>query len=699
MINPDVKGMMPYKLLFSEGRIGSVTVRNRVVLPPLEVGMANFDGTPSEQLVAYYEERAKNGLGLLITGITRVNEYHGAGLPRQLAMTSDRHIEPFARMVERIHRHGTKIFCQLHHPGRQSNSLMIGSWPLMERIGRFWPGYWKHFFRLVPAAEKFAKTGLVPSVVAPSAVACEYSKQKTRALSNREVRSLVGDFVRAARRVQLAGGDGVELHAAHGYLIQQFLSPHTNRRTDEYGGSFENRMRFILEITSGIRAACGKDFPIVVRLAVDEYYRCIGKPGQGIELALGVEMAKRLEQAGVDAIDVSSANYETMNYWLEPASFEPGWRKNLARAVKEKVGIPVLAANVIRSPEQAEDQLREGFQDFVCLGRPLLADPVWPRKAVEGREQDIRRCISCLWCFESFLANAVKGEPLECAVNPRLGHERETAEPLRNGAGRVVVIIGAGPAGLSAAGILGLRGFKPIVLEKNAVVGGQLQLANKPPKKEKINWCATDLEHTAVQNGAEIRFNTDATPASVKDLSPYAVLVATGAKAVVPPVEGVHLPHVCTVTEILNGSIRLENKRVAVIGSGMTGLETAEKLAEEGNRVLVVEMMDQIAPGAHFQHVEDILPRLKTYSTDFITGHRLTEISANGIFLESTGGGKRREEKADAVVLSVGVRSDHALADQLREHFPGLFVIGDARRVGRIPQAVRDGFNTAWNLV
>ncbi|MEN6358701.1 MAG: NADH:flavin oxidoreductase, partial [Smithella sp.] len=328
--------MMPYQLLLSEGRIGSLTVRNRVVLPPLEVGMANFEGTPSEQLIEYYEPRAKDGLGLLITGITRVNEYHGAGLPRQLAMTSDRHIEPFARMVERLHVHGTKVFCQLHYPGRQSNSLMIGSWPLMERIGRMWPGYWKFFFKLVPAAEKFAKTGLVPSVVAPSAVACEYSRQKTRALSNREVKGLVSDFIQAARRVQLAGGDGVELHAAHGYLIQQFLSPHTNRRTDEYGGSFENRMRFILEITSGIRAACGKDFPIVVRLAVDEYYRCIGKPGQGIELALGVEMAKRLEQAGVDAIDVSSANYETMNYWLEPASFEPGWRKNLARAVKEK---------------------------------------------------------------------------------------------------------------------------------------------------------------------------------------------------------------------------------------------------------------------------------------------------------------------------------------------------------------------------
>ena len=690
---------MRYPLLFSEGRIGSVILRNRVVLPPLEVGMANFDGTPSEQLIAYYEERAKNGLGLLMTGITRVNERHGAGLPRQLAMTSDRHIEPFARMVERIHRHGTKIFCQLHHPGRQSNSLMIGSWPLMERIGRFWPGYWKYFFKLVPAAEKFAKTGLVPAVVAPSAVACEYSRQRTRALSKREIRSLIKDFIQAARRVQLASGDGVELHAAHGYLIQQFLSPRTNRRTDEYGGSFENRMRFILEIIRGIRGHCGPDFPVVVRLAVDEYYRSIGKPGLGIELAQGVEIAKCLEQAGVDAIDVSSATYETMNYWLEPASFEPGWRRNLARAVKEKVKIPVLAANVIRSPEQAEAQLQEGCQDFVCLGRPHLADPAWSRKAALGRGEDIRRCISCLWCFESFLTNAAKGETLECAVNPRLGRERETAEPLRNGAGRVVVIIGAGPAGLSAAGILGLRGFKPIVLEKSAFVGGQLQLANKPPKKDKINWCFTDLQHDALKNGAEIRFNTEATPESVKALDPYAVVVATGAKAVVPPVEGVHLPHVCTVTEILNGSVRLKNQRVAVIGSGMTGLETAEKLAEEGNRVLVVEMMDQIAPGAHPQHVDDILPRLKACSTDFIVGHKLVKISADVIFLESTAGDKRREEKADAVVLSVGVKSNNALASALQPHFPGLRVIGDARRVGRIPQAVRDGFDTAWNLM
>lgn len=689
---------MQYKHLFSEGRIGSVVLRNRVVLPPLEVGMANFDGTPSEQLVNYYEERARNGLGLLITGVTRVNGRHGTGLPRQLSMTSDRNIEPFARMVERLHVHGTKIFCQLHHPGRQSNSLMIGSWPLMELIGRIWPGYWKHFFKLVPAAEKFAKTGLLPAVVAPSAVPCEYSKQKTRALSKREVRSLIKDFINAARRVQLAGGDGVELHAAHGYLIQQFLSPHTNRRADEYGGSLENRMRFLLEIIRGIRSRCGADFPIIVRLAVDEFYRCIGKAGQGIELDQGVEIARRLEQAGIDAIDVSSANYETMNYWLEPTSFEPGWRKNLARAVKEQVNIPVLAANVIRSPEQAEAQIREGCQDFVCLGRPHLADPAWSRKVSQGREDDIKRCISCLWCFESFLTNAAKGEPLECAVNPRLGRERETAEPVVNGEGRVVAVIGAGPAGLSAAEILGLRGFKPVVFEKNSFVGGQLQLANKPPKKEKINWCFTDLYHAAVKNGAEVRFNTGATLESIKALNPYAVIVATGGQAITPSIEGVNQPHVCTVTEILDGTVKLKGKRIAVIGSGMTGLETAEKLAEDGNRILIVEMMDQIAPGVHSQHVDDVLPRLKEYQTDFITSHKLAKITADRIVLENTENGRQIEEEADHVVLSVGVRSNNKLAGELAPHFERFYTIGDARKVARIAQAVRDGFDTAWNL-
>ncbi|HNY49164.1 MAG TPA: NAD(P)/FAD-dependent oxidoreductase [Smithella sp.] len=689
---------MQYEKLFSEGRIGSVTIKNRIVMPPMEVGMANPDGTPSEQLIAYYEERARNGLGLLITGITRVNGRHGATLPRQLAMTSNRHIEPFARMVERVHAHGTKIFCQLHHPGRQGNSLMTEFWPMVELMGRVWPGYWKYFFKIVPAMNKFAESGLVPPVVSASPVACEHSKQRTRALMKWEIKGLIKDFIKAAHRVQQTGADGVELHAAHGYLIQQFLSPHTNRRTDEYGGSLENRMRCLLEIIQGIRNQCGKNFPIAVRLSVDEYYRCINKPGQGIELAEGIEMAKRLEQAGIDAIDVSSANYETMNYWLEPISYEPGWRNNLAKAVKEKVRIPVLAANLIRSADQAETQLREGYQDFVCLGRPHLADGAWSRKVSEGREQEIKRCISCLWCFESLLVNALVGQPLECAVNPRLGRESETAHPAKTGSGRVVAIVGAGPAGLSAAEILGLRGFKPIILEKNAFVGGQLQLANKPPKKEKINWCFNDLHSAALKNGAEIRFNTEATPESIRALHPYAVIVATGGNSVIPPIEGVKQPHVCTVTEILNGIVKLKGKRVAVIGSGMTGLETAEKLGEDGNQITVVEMLSEIGPDAFGQYLDDILPRLNAYKVNFIPGHKLIKINANSIILENTSSRQQREEKIDHVVLSVGVKCNDKLAKELQPHFERVYTIGDARKIGRIAQAIRDGFDSAWMI-
>lgn len=687
-----------YATLLSPGSIGKVTIRNRVVLPPLEVGMANFDGTPSEQLINYYEERARGGLGLLITGITRVNEWHGASLPRQLSMSSDRHIAPFGRMVARVHAHGAKIFCQLHHPGRQSNSLMVGTWPLMELTGRIWPGFWKYFFKMVPASEKLARTGLVPAVVAPSAVACTYSKQRTRALCPREIKGLIQDFIRAAHRVQQAGADGVELHAAHGYLIQQFLSPHTNRRTDAYGGSRENRLRFLLEIIQGIRVLCGPDFPITVRLSVDEYYRCIGAPGRGLELEEGVAIAKCLEQAGVDAINVSSANYETLNYWLEPTSFEPGWRKNLAKAVKDQVKIPVLAANLIRSPEQAEAQLQEGCQDFVCLGRPHLADPAWTRKVSEGCVQDIKRCICCLWCFESFLNNAVQGEPLECAVNPRLGRERATAEPRKDGAGRVVAVIGAGPAGLAAAEVLGQRGFKPVVFEKNAEPGGQLRLADKPPRKEKIDWCFTDLYHAALKQGAEFRFQTEATLATLQALDPYAVIVATGGSAIKPPIDGADLPHVCTVTEILDGTVQVAQRRVAVIGSGMTGLETAEKLAEDGNHVLVVEMMDQIGPGAYIQHLNDILPRLKEHCTAFLSGHKLVRITTGAIVLENTRTGKRTEHAIDQVVLSVGVRSNNRLAQELQSHFARLYTVGDAHKVGRIAQAVREGFDTAWNL-
>ncbi|MDT8272429.1 MAG: FAD-dependent oxidoreductase [Desulfomonilia bacterium] len=261
-----------------------------------------------------------------------------------------------------------------------------------------------------------------------------------------------------------------------------------------------------------------------------------------------------------------------------------------------------------------------------------------------------------------------------------------------------MAIIGAGPAGLAAAEVLGLRGFRPVILEKNAEVGGQLQLANKPPKKEKINWCFSDLASAARKNGAEIRFETTATREAVQALNPYAVIVATGGVAIRPPIVGADLPNVSTYTEILAGSVKVSGKHVAVIGAGLTGLETAEKLAEDGNQIVLVEMLDKIGQDALPQCVDDVVSRLTAHNPTIITSHKLVQVKPGTIVLEHVRSKQRREQPVDHVVLAVGVQSNDVLAQQLRPYFPKLYTVGDARKVGRIAHAIRDGFDTAWNL-
>jgi 2,4-dienoyl-CoA reductase-like NADH-dependent reductase (Old Yellow Enzyme family)/thioredoxin reductase len=697
---------MEYPHLFSEGVIGKVPIRNRTVMAPMVTGYANYDGTPSEAQMGIYEERARNGLGLLITGATRVDNFTGTLLPRQLSMAHDRNIAPFAVLVNRMHAQGTRVFCQIHHAGSQGMTLVDLNAAYVELMGRLWPGLYR--LLLMPSVknekiEAMAQWMMMharwPALPSPSGVPSRHYGQRARAMTRWELARLIRRFVDAAGRVKRAGGDGVELHAAHGYLVQQFLSPYTNRRRDLYGGSLENRLRFAMEIIEGIRREHGRDFAVIVRLSVDEFYEKIGEPGQGIELDEGVEMARRLERAGIDAIDVSSGNYETINWWLEPMSFEPGWRKHLARAVKEAVDIPVIAANLIRSPQQAEEQLADGTQDFAALGRPLLADPAWISKAAEGREDEITRCISCLWCMESASKNGLRNKGFECTVNPRLGREKETAKPRCDGNGRVVAVVGAGPAGLTAARVLADRGFKPVVFESAAVTGGQLNLGDKPPGKDKIDWCKEDLESAAVRSGVEMRFNTEPSARDLEALSPCAVIVATGAQPVVPGIPGADRDNVCTVERVLDGSVRPQGKRVAVIGSGMTGLETAELLAGLGNDLIVVEMMKEIAPGAFAQNRDDVLYRLEPRRPEFITSHRLVEIGEGSITLEHVKTKARVCREVDQVVLSVGVKSDDHLAGGFKGRFPRVVTVGDAREVGRIYDAVTGGFDAAWRLL
>lgn len=690
---------MDYKMLFEPLNIGKVEIKNRIVMPPMMLGFGQFDGRPTQKMIDYYEERAIGGAGLIITEITRVNDFSGASAFAQLAVSHDYHIAPLQEMIDRIHKHDCKLFIQLHHPGRQNLGLLMGTVPLslcMKKI--MGTAYDKMFFKIAPIGKKMMEKDMVLRTVAPSATERAYSAEsKNRAMSKKEIKTIIQQFADGAVRAKKADADGVELHAAHGYLIQQFLSPYTNRRTDEYGGSLENRMRFLLEIISAVKQSCGSDYPVAVRLSVDECYDKIGKPGVGYGLDEGIEIAKRLEKAGIDAIDVSCAGYDTYNYWLEPTSFEPGWRKYMAAAVKKEVKIPVLAANLIRSPQQAEQQLEEGIQDFVSLGRPMIADPHWANKVKNGRENEIKRCICCLTCMESMQTNAYKGTHANCSVNPKLGKEKEVLR--HDGNRRVVVIVGAGPAGLMSAEILAKRGFHTVVLEKQKEAGGQLQLANKPPLKEKIDWCIEDLVTNALNAGAEILYETEADVKKISSYNPYAVIIATGGFAIRPKsIKGSSRDNVYTTTEILNGTVQLKNKNIAIIGSGMTGLETAEMLCENENRITVIEMAATVAPGTWMQHVDDCMPRLKANGVQFRCERKLIEISDRGIVLETVKGGNVEMMDVDCVVLSLGVASDKALYKSAKNTFSNLHIIGDASQSGRIADATGSAYAVCSKL-
>lgn len=689
---------MDYKMLFSPMKIGNVEIKNRIVMAPMLMGFGQFNGNATEKMMNYYEERAKGGTGLIITEITRVNDLSGASSFGQLSASKDRNIASMSELAKRIHKHGAKLFVELHHPGRQNVNLMINTVPISVLCDKIMPknSYSKLLYgSIVPLGKKMVEKDLFFKTKSPSK--CEkskFSESANKALTHKEIKKIIHQFAEAALRVKKAGCDGVEIHASHGYLIQQFLSPATNHRTDEYGGSLENRMRFLNEIIDETRALCGSDFPIIVRLTVDEMYANIGQPDKGYNFAEGLQMAKILNDKGIDAIDVSSAGYDTFNYWLEPTTFECGWRKNLAEEVKKVVDIPVIAANLIRSPKQAEEQLQAGIQDFVSLGRPHIADPHWAEKVQSGNEDKIKRCICCLYCFESMMEGAYVGDNGHCSVNAFVGREDEKL--LQNGSGRKAVIIGAGAAGLYSAELLARRGFNVTVLEKENSAGGQLNLADKPPHKEKIHWCIEDLLANVESLGVEIKYNTIADKKLIASLNPEIVICATGGNAVHPaPFKS---DNTVTVTEILNGSVKPENKNICVIGSGMTGLETSELLCELGNKVTIVEMADSIAPGAWFQSVDDALPKLKEANTKFLTSTKLKSINGKSITAIDLMHNKEIEIPCDMVVLSMGVKPDNSLFEEIKNDYKFVFNIGDSNKTGRIHNATEDAYNIVKSI-
>ncbi|MDO5014778.1 MAG: FAD-dependent oxidoreductase [Clostridia bacterium] len=700
---------MNYESLFSPMKIGNVTIKNRIVMTPAEMNLNRPDGTPTERSIAYHERRARGGAGLIIPGICRVNDWNALTSFGQLSMSHDYHIEPMKKLVEAVHKHDAKIAIQLHHAGRQVNGIVYNFLPFVLPIEKVFPNFMQKMFKMMtPILESSLidlNTFSIFSVYAPSKVEkSAHVSPPNRAMTKREIKKVIQDFINAAVRCQKAGIDIVQIHAAHGYLINQFLSPNTNHRTDEYGGSFENRLRFLDEIILGIREKCGKDYPIMVRLTVDEMYEKIGKPGKGYTIEEGKKIAKHLEELGVDALDITSAGYDTYNYWLEPTSFEVGWRDYLTAEIKSVVKtIPVGGAAFIRSPKQANELIETGNRDFVGSARNFFSDPDWANKAYEGREDEIIRCIGCLHCMSSCIDHAAvhfgKGLAGECALNPALGHEISDENIKRDAAGKKAIVIGAGPSGLMAAKVMARRGFEVTIFEKESKAGGQVMIASTPHLRKKLYWAIEDLENSVKKLGVTINYNTEISAEEIKKMNPYAVIISTGGTPIVPKsIPGIDLPIVKTSTDIIMGDEKPENKNIAVIGSGMTGLETAEELVEQNNKVTIVEMAKEIAPGTWFQLREDSLSRIEKGDVRFMPNYKLLEIKKDAIVVESVKDSNKETIDVDMVVLAMGVRSINKLYEELKDSDIQIAISGDAQKSGTIAHAIHGGYNAALEI-
>ena len=656
---------MKYERLFTPGRVGSMTIRNRIIMEPHQTGLTEpgeNGGRVTDALLAYYKRRADGGVGAIVTELACVDSVTGLQSLKSIRADADYSIEEFAKVADAIHSGGAKAFVQINHPGSEANGL-------------------------IQPKENFVSASPIPSHRARGVV--------TRELTADEIHVIADKYGAAARRLQLGGIDGVAIHGAHHYLIHQFLSAKLNRRTDEYGGTLENRARFLHEVLEAIRRYCGEDYPIMLRLSGEEY---VGKYGQHLDETLKV--FKWAEEWGVDLLDVSaSGSMSHGSQSVEPPSFDQGWRKHLPKAAKQVVNIPVCAVSLVREPAYAEWLLANGYTDFVGSARAHLADPDWSRKAYECRDYDITRCISCMRCYEAISHNS---GAVACSVNPEAGLESQLKPLNKNGAGRKVAVIGGGPAGMEAASVLGARGFAVTLYEKLPYLGGQVYLGSRSTSKHKNAWLIETLERRMTANGVRIIKNFAPTIADLEAEGYYAVIDAAGAVPLIPKfIEGADsCPILVTPPEILRGEVDYRDKSIVVIGSGFTGLEVAEQLSErsKGNAVMVVEMAPFIAPDGSGSLRNDIVDVLDRNQVVFMLNRKCAKVDEKGVYMESTVTGEKYFLPCDVIVMSIGVRSANPFSGELEKHFERVVKVGDENKPARIHEATRSGWEAAINL-
>lgn len=654
---------MKYDRLFSPMKIGNLEIRNRIVMEPHQIGLTeakDFGGVVTEAHLEYYRRRAQGGVGLIITELACVDSVTGLQSIKSIRADNDYSIGEFKKVADAIHEGGAKCFVQINHPGSEANSFLV-------------------------KRENF---------VSPSPIMSKRTGYTTRALTVEEIHFIAEKYGQAAHRLQLAGVDGVAIHGAHHYLIHQFLSADLNKRTDEYGGSLENRSRFLKEVLEQIRRYCGEDYPIALRISAEEY---VGKRGQHMDETLWV--CRQCEEWGVNLLDISASGSRSHgSQSVEPPSFDQGWRKHLAKAVKKVVNIPVCTVTLVREPSYAEWLLENDFTDFVGSARAHIADPDWANKAMVCQDSSITRCISCMRCYDAIH----DGGAIRCSVNPQAGYEAEHDVFEHNGNGKKIGVIGGGPAGMESAVLLGKRGFDVTLYEKWPYLGGQVYLGSRSTSKHKNFWLIETLEQRMLENNVRIIKNYEPDIEELKSQGYAAIIDASGAVPQIPSfIKGARLSKlIVTPPDILRGHLDFNNQTIVIIGTGFTGLEVAEQLSErnKGNAVIMVEMSKYIAPDGNGSLRNDIVDVLDRNQVMFLLNRKCTMIDDNGVYMENTLTGEEYYIPCDVVVMSIGVKPADPFKGELEENFSKVIKVGDEKQPNRILEAMRSGYEAARDL-
>lgn len=689
---------MILKSLFSPEYIGILKLKNRVVFPPMATALCDDGGFVSQKLIDYHVARATGGCGLSIVEISGVHKTTMGNARFGLGIYDDKFIPGLKELAKAIKKAGGVPAIQLWHAGRQINSADVIS------------GY----------------------IVAPSAIPCPVCKEIPRQLDIREINELAESFGDAAARAKEAGFEAVEIHGAHGYLICQFLSGYSNKRDDNYNGSIEKRCRFAVEIIRDVRAKTSSYFPVLFRISAEEFVE------GGINISEARQIAKILENAGVDAIHVSAGNYQSMHYVIPPMDTAPAFNARRALMIKEVVKVPVIVAARINDPLTADKLISDGKADFTAIGRGQLADPEFCNKASNDDFSHILKCIACnQGCFDRLF---YEKKHISCLLNPACGREQEfsfyrqsavsdgtnetrnasggeSAEKINGNAAvklvsgargempKKILIAGGGPAGLTAAAILSGFGFKVVICEKSNYAGGQFRLGSIAPDKEAIADALSAMQAMVEKSGVEIRFQTEADIGVIEEINPDIVIIATGSVPVIPDIPFISYnpfmskipaapglpfekkPMVpVTSNEVLSGAATVK-QNVAIIGGGITGVETAEFLAKQGKKVIILEMEQELAVELSPLRKYFLREKIKSLEIAVFTRTKCTGIGNDFIEVEKDGV-KMRMGKTESVVFACGTKSDNKLTEILKCMQYPFYVTGDALKPAKAIDAI-----------